>query len=309
MNDFFAAFPAYTKEQLQEIVRNPPAKHAPSVVALLAQTVAGTETKLQGQEIYRQVVESAPFSEQLKGDMRLLESLDLTPPQTLNLEGLPKYSFYLRIDFHLASPLLSRDDRVFSVTENPVRKDWVFGLPMVSPTTWKGAMRSACSSRYSQQQVEALFGPRQEDDEEVKAFKGRIFFYPSFFSSIGFEMFNPHDRETRVGKNPISMECVPAGSASRFALLYAPIYSERLLDPQKVACDVEAVTQSCQAMMLELGFSAKKSSGYGAASPKLGKLQGEIHTPGSAPGAYRIESLHDLGKTGEQLAQILRGLS
>src|SRR5207249_601839 len=104
--------------------------------------------------------------------------------------------------------------------------------------------------------------------------KGLLCFFPSFFAGMGFEMINPHDRAKRIGKNPIRMECVPAGSESRFGLLYVPFVKDTTAEV--ASQDLEAVTAACQKLMLELGFSAKKSSGYGAASKKLGKLQGVI---------------------------------
>lgn len=56
---------------------------------------------------------------------------------------LPLYSFALRIPFQLEKPYLSRDDREFYIVENPVKKEWVFKVPYIAPSQWKGALGSA----------------------------------------------------------------------------------------------------------------------------------------------------------------------
>ena len=57
--------------------------------------------------------------------------------------NLPKYSIYIQIHFTLKKPYLSKDDDDFYIIDNPIVKDKVFKLPMVRPTTWKGALRFA----------------------------------------------------------------------------------------------------------------------------------------------------------------------
>jgi CRISPR/Cas system CMR subunit Cmr6 (Cas7 group RAMP superfamily) len=57
---------------------------------------------------------------------------------TLKDSHLPTYSFYLQFPFRLAKPYISRDDEVFYLHENPVKKDKVFKVPLVSGSTWKG---------------------------------------------------------------------------------------------------------------------------------------------------------------------------
>ena len=62
-----------------------------------------------------------------------------TPDFTL----LPSGSWSLQFTFTLAKPWLSKDDDLFYVTEsvNPVRKDKVFKVPMMSAAAWKGLLR------------------------------------------------------------------------------------------------------------------------------------------------------------------------
>lgn len=55
----------------------------------------------------------------------------------------PKFSFALTFKFTLRRPYISRDDAELYVIDNPVRKDWVFKLPYIAPSQWKGALRAA----------------------------------------------------------------------------------------------------------------------------------------------------------------------
>src|SRR5690606_1416260 len=55
--------------------------------------------------------------------------------------GLPTYSCLVRFEFRLATPYVSRDERVFYFGENPVQRDRTLGLPIISGTSWKGNLR------------------------------------------------------------------------------------------------------------------------------------------------------------------------
>lgn len=57
------------------------------------------------------------------------------------IDDLPFHSFFSQFTFILAKPYLSKDDEAFYICENPVKKDKVFKVPMVSGSTWKGNMR------------------------------------------------------------------------------------------------------------------------------------------------------------------------
>jgi CRISPR/Cas system CSM-associated protein Csm3 (group 7 of RAMP superfamily) len=65
------------------------------------------------------------------GPPRLDEDIPLDPVAVLTFE------------FTLEKPYASRDDAPFYPTDNPVRKDHVFRVPMVAPSSWKGSLRSA----------------------------------------------------------------------------------------------------------------------------------------------------------------------
>ena len=86
------------------------------------------ESKIQGAELHAQLLRSPAYQAHLRTSRELLDRLGLLPPERVDLSRLPRRSFYLRIDFKLETPYMSRDDRAFSITENPVRKDRVFEL-------------------------------------------------------------------------------------------------------------------------------------------------------------------------------------
>lgn len=64
-------------------------------------------------------------------------------PVVPDLARLPRYSFVFHFTFTLASAYLSRDDTDFYILDNPVKKEWVFKLPYIAPSQWKGALRAA----------------------------------------------------------------------------------------------------------------------------------------------------------------------
>lgn len=198
-----------------------------------------------------------------------LESLGLLQPDFADVI-FPKGSFWLKFDFSLARPYLSRDDVDFHICDNPVRKDKVFKIPMISSTSWKGNLRWAIRiqrelmGKSDDEVVLRLFGNEKGEEETEKLHSGRLQFYPTFFNDIGMEVINPHDREKRAGKMPIYFESAPPEAKGNFSLLYVPFDiigdKERL---EEVEEDTKAVIDALAALMLNYGFSAKKTSGFG----------------------------------------------
>lgn len=72
-----------------------------------------------------------------------LDSFGLLAPNADGLLTLPHGSWFLQFTFTLAKSWISRDDDPFYVAEsvNPVRKDKVFKLPVMSAASWKGLLR------------------------------------------------------------------------------------------------------------------------------------------------------------------------
>lgn len=189
----------------------------------------------------------------------------------INLQILPNYSFVLQFTFELSQPYISRDEQDFYIIDNPVRKDKVFGLPYIASTSWKGSLRAALwqlGHKAQEDTISRLFGnePREEKQEQLHA--GRLNFFPTFFMLKSLEIINPHDREQRVGKNPITIESVPSEAKGNFTLLYVPfdrVGQDEAETRKQVATELQLVVEGLQTMFRIYGFGAKTSSGFGLA--------------------------------------------
>jgi CRISPR-associated protein Cmr2 len=108
---------------------------------------------------------------------------------------------------------------------------------------------------------------RKRKDEEI-SFRGRLQFYPTFFNMVDLDIINPHDRKTKTGTFPITLEVVPETAKGILSLLYVPFHymeSEEKVREQ-VLEDLEIVCEAIRDMLIVYGFSAKKTSGYGVAN-------------------------------------------
>ncbi|MCS7010854.1 MAG: hypothetical protein NZL98_05760 [Anaerolineales bacterium] len=79
----------------------------------------------------------------ISDEWKRLRSLGLQPPASPPMDILPPGSWFLQFTFTLAKPWMSKDDDPFYVAEsvNPVRKDKVFKVPVMSAAGWKGLLR------------------------------------------------------------------------------------------------------------------------------------------------------------------------
>jgi len=91
----------------------------------------------------RKQFERGRFNQDIAKELGRLESLGLKRPSITSLPALPLGSWFLQFEFTLAKPWMSKDDDPFYVAEsvNPVRKDKVFKVPMMSAASWKGLLR------------------------------------------------------------------------------------------------------------------------------------------------------------------------
>ena len=248
--------------------------------------------------------------------------------------NLPIYSALIQIKFKLKKPYISKDDDEFYIIDNPIVKDKVSKLPMVRPTTWKGALRFAAIKVFEnwvyeklskskldretvfkeRAKIVKLFGNEKDSQEEylgkqcllaiegelpagkklkeevekinkefetwlidekiiskgIPSRSGRLFFYPTFFEEISLDVITPLSRETRTpvkGRSPIYFEIVPENAEGTFRLLYYPfdLIAEGKLDEieREMENDLEYLKEALKKMFYEIGFSAKKSSGFG----------------------------------------------
>jgi len=114
---------------------------------------------------------------------------------------------------------------------------------------------------------------------EIPNTAGCLYTYPTIFNNLEVELINPHDSIRRVGTQPIHLEMIPAGSIGLFRLFYLqnrPVMV-RGEDPNDAAKkDLEAMLRTIQALFLELGISAKRTSGHGSIKKEFVKQRGRI---------------------------------
>lgn len=273
----------------------------------------------------------------LEEEWRVFEGLNITPDAaalTPTLAAIPG-SFWLSFNFKLAKPYLSRDDCDFYPIDNPVKKDKVFKLPYVAATSWKGAFRRAAlrteiefeaeDVRTSEEgsarrrQHRRLFGKEQGAEARHKDFaayldilvglddaagedrRGRLLFYPSFFSKLAVEVINKRERTTGAGTFPIYFECVPEGDAAAFALSYVPFDlvaafcgddAARRAARAEVARDLRTIAAALPELFLFTGIGAKTAEDYGTANDEI--PGGSVQLGGGPP-------LHEIlqAETGE----------
>ena len=210
--------------------------------------------------------------------------LDSFLPTPQDLAALPNGSWLLQIQFRLSRPFASKGESEFHPWEervvdkkdgatewfeiqNPIVRDHLTGLPVVRPTTWKGHLRFAGDAIGLDTSVrDRLFGVTCGDAEGQT---GRLHFFPTFFADqTGKEVATPLSRDTRTpvaGRGPISFEVVPEGQGGKFMLLYVPSPKGIEWHPRQIGEDLMATASAIVAMLLDYGFSAKKTAGWGVA--------------------------------------------
>jgi CRISPR-associated protein Cmr2 len=188
---------------------------------------------------------------------------------TKDIAKLPADSFALEVKFEFVTPYVSKDDMGTAEEHSPIVKDWVYQVPMVRPTTWKGRLRfSAAQQSQDHQLIKHLFGPLKES---VESLEGRLHFYPTFFPSAakgqkyaGTEVLNPHSRLTRRGRKegPVTLQCVNPGAIGILCLLY--------LAPAEPEIDQAAIRKSVVSWVREMiefhGIGGKTLKGFGLGS-------------------------------------------
>jgi CRISPR-associated protein Cmr2 len=217
-------------------------------------------------------VTSKAFS--LPSALSVLESPDFDSAHT----GWPASWLGIKVGFELLTPWYSKDDRVFHVMDNPVRKDRVFGVPYMAASSWKGLLRWACRMQAGLQKhlrendgkiegwrdpdwILHLFGNEKGEEEDFH--RGALVFYPTWFDKIGFEVINPHSRERRAGTQPIYYEVVPIGTNGTLSLLYAPWPG---MKPEAKPGEImPKLLEAIEALLTTYGISAKRTVGWGTA--------------------------------------------
>ena len=285
--DLYASYPTERVEDVRRIVGDIRDPHQelewiPTRVALLA-TALVEDTRERAKSghprygggypslLHTRRPGENPFTQRaIQPALEQMASLGLYPPK-VDMEALPRYSFFLQLRIELARPYYSKGDEEFYIHENPLMKDKVFQVPMVRASTWKGALRSALYQEQGEDSplLERLFGSARGEEYGQR---GRLTFYPTFFDRIDLEVINPHSRVTKAGTLPITLEVVPPGATGFFSLLYIPfdlIGKERDRVRREAGEDLMAITSAVEAVMRHFGFSAKRSRGFGLAQDQF----------------------------------------
>lgn len=210
------------------------------------------------------------YSQLLNDERKRLKNFNMYLPQ-YNIDELPQFSLFIQVSFILASPYMSRDDDIFYITENPIRKDKVFKLPLISGSSWKGNLRWTARQtlglnpdKPDSPLIVRLFGNEKGQDSEYK--RGRLNFYDTYFDGISLEIINPHDRNKKAGTAPIGIESVPVDGEGTFSLFYVPydlIGHPDVEVKNNLSEDISCIQKAVREMLIKYGFSAKKSCGFG----------------------------------------------
>ncbi len=194
-------------------------------------------------------------------------------PKSDDLMNMPAGTWLLRVDFSLRKPYTSKAEgefRPLNDIQNAIIRDHLTSFPVVQPTTWKGHLAFAARSQELDHQ-ERLFGSASGDTGEA----GRLHFFPTFFDTEpAHEVVTPLSRDTRTpARGALKFEVIKAGSKGSFHLLYVP--RPLPLVAEHMAGDLEGAALAVKSMLLDYGFSAKKTSGWGVTDDKVdGKLAG-----------------------------------
>lgn len=155
-------------------------------------------------------------------------------------------------------------------------------------------------------------GGNTEEEEALASLRGRLHFLPTFFDRLGMEVLNPHDRSRGVGTVPIYMECVPAGATGAFEVIYVPWPGGAgdVQGPiQEAISNMQRVVHALQALCLDFGISAKRSSGYGLVRDGWSAAAGLLRLmTSSGPNEKTFRNFAELAEAVETMArEVTRG--
>lgn len=214
----------------------------------------------------------------------------------IDIAVLPAFSAAVTLRFQMLTPLLTRDDDPFYLFDNPVRKDHVYGVPLLAAASLKGLAADAFQRgyphelawkalgdddqsrtlRYRQVTVAAkrLFGIASDDPDELKSEAGRLHFSPTWFSHVQYLVMNPTKTDgTGIGSQPIQFEAVaPVTEKSKAVqaeinFFYFNPAGAPDSDETTARGDLACLVGALAAWWPALGLGAKRLAGYGAIAP------------------------------------------
>ncbi len=262
--------------------------------------------KKQGKKKQEKEKKKTELRGQYKDKTSFRFPISLYPCLHPDFSSLPCLSWLaFQVDFELLTPWYSKDDRVFHLLDNPVRKDRVFGVPFMAASSWKGMLRWACRMQAGLRKhlernngtldgwrdpdwILHLFGHEKGEKEHGQLHQGALVFYPTWFDRISFEVINPHSRQRRAGTQPIYYEVVPPGGKGTLSLLYAPW---PLMKPEAKPEEVlPRLLEAIEALLTTCGISAKRTVGWGTAKILKWRAYHKTHSSGEK------NTRHDLWK-------------
>ena len=239
---------------------------SPQAAILLARTLSG-DSKASGEWL-------GAWKREYPRHISVPEMPDLAQAATV----LP-WCWYLQFQFELARPVITLDEDSFGPTDNMIRKERATGIPSIAGSSWKGLLFSTFCALHpdwdAQEQlhedVQSLFGHADAGSEDEEPRRGVLYFFPSFFDKINLYTLHPLNRKKKTG-TPITYEAVPEGGKAWFSLLYSPTdaYAHR---PRELRArserHAELIADAVATTMLQTGFGAKTSSGFGQSKDEL----------------------------------------
>lgn len=128
--------------------------------------------------IYRKDGQPSPFSKKIiHPALNMIKQLRLSSPSCTLSNCLPFGSFMIQFSFILVKPYLSKDDEEFYICENPIRKDKVFKIPMITGTSWKGNLRWTSMKIFTDRLPETIKENQLNEFLEYRSQLVRLFGY------------------------------------------------------------------------------------------------------------------------------------
>ena len=112
-------------------------------------------------------------------------------------------------------------------------------------------------------------GSKDSDVDKQAPRHGQLFFFPSYFSRVDYDVIAPVDRVTRSVNQPIPIEMIPAKQSSQLRLFYL---ARPEINESQSWQDLCFCGNIIQLVLEELGFSAKAKTGYGRAQITGGEV-------------------------------------
>jgi hypothetical protein len=173
----------------------------------------------------------------------------------------------LSFEWRLVSPFFSRADIEMDVFDNPLSRDSLTLRPILRASGAKGMLGHVLRQN-DETLAEELLGPcvKKMQSPHAEGSAGSLVVGDVVFDKVGVDIFSPHERRFGVVDHPVSFEVVPEGAKAEWGLMLW----ERMpgtLDTPGLRARLNLILGSARDLLLSLGMSAKRTSGYGMAEP------------------------------------------